>query len=203
MSVTLVIIALTCLVSFLCFNNQEQFHKLKFIPYNVIHKKQYYRIISHALVHANFPHLLVNMFVLFSFGNAVESTFSRMWGQNGKLYFILLYLTGTVISCLAALFKHKNNIYYSAVGASGAVAAVVSSFIIFYPWNKLYLFLAIPIPAIVFGALYVAYSWYMSKRGNSIVAHDAHLIGTIWGFLFPILLDSKVATIFITNLLNF
>ncbi|MFV0483507.1 MAG: rhomboid family intramembrane serine protease [Bacteroidales bacterium] len=203
MSTTLLIVIITGITSFLALDNRELFYKLRLSPYDIIHKKQYYRVLSHALLHANFPHLLVNMFVLYSFGGAVENIYSEMWGQSGKIYFILLYITGAIVSCLPALLKHKNNIYYSAVGASGAVAAVVSSFIIFYPWQKLYLFLLIPIPAIIFGVIYVAYSWYMAKRDSSLIAHDAHLAGTIWGFLFPILLDSKVTTIFIANLLNF
>ncbi|MFV0507569.1 MAG: rhomboid family intramembrane serine protease [Bacteroidales bacterium] len=201
MSVTLVIIAITCIMSFMAFNNVQLFYRCKFLPYDIIHKKQYYRVLSHVLLHANGSHLLVNMFVLYSFGKAVETSFANIWGQSGIIYFIILYITGAIVSSTPALFKHKNNIYYSAVGASGAVAAVVSSYIILYPWSKLYLFFAIPIPAIIFGVLYVGFSWYMSKRDKSLVAHDAHLIGSLWGFIFPVLLDSRIAINFIHSLL--
>jgi len=90
-------------------------------------------------------HLLINMFVLYFFGRAVESYFGYFFGNRSVLYFIVLYTGGMLISNLWGLVKHKNNYYYNAVGASGAVSAVLFTFIFLNPLEKLYLFAIIPV----------------------------------------------------------
>jgi membrane associated rhomboid family serine protease len=103
---------------------------------------------------------------------------------------------------LFSIFKHKNNPYYSAVGASGAVMAVVFTTIFFDPWNKLWFFGVIPIPGIVFGILYLAYSVYMGKKNADNIGHDAHFTGAIFGFIFPILINFQLVSIFLDKLLS-
>ena len=90
--------------------------------------------------------------------------------------------------------------YYSAIGASGAVMAVVFTSIFFDPWNKLYFFGLIPIPGIVFGALYLAYSWYMSKQNKDNIGHDAHFFGAIFGLVYPVIIDPSLLHHFISKL---
>jgi membrane associated rhomboid family serine protease len=193
MSVTLIIIAVTVIVSFLAFNNHEIFRRLAFNAYDIKHFKNSYRFLSYALIHADWIHLLVNMMVLYSFGRVVEQYYEILFGLKGFLYFILLYVGGTALSTLPSYGKHKDDYTYTAVGASGAVSAVVFASILFDPLSKIYIFLIpIGIPAIVFGILYLVYSAYMGKKNIDNVGHDAHFWGAVFGFVFTIILKPEL-----------
>jgi membrane associated rhomboid family serine protease len=111
-----------------------------------------------------------------------------------------LYFGGLIISNAYALFKHRNNYYYNAVGASGAVSAVLFAAIFFEPWQNIYFFAVLPIPGIVFAALYLIYSYYMSRKQQDQIAHDAHFLGALFGFIFPVLLNGRLFERFIDKL---
>ena len=147
---------------------------------------QKYRVITHAFIHAGWMHLFINMFVLWQFGMVVENEFVSLFGSAGYLYYIALYFGAVVVATLPSLKKHRDNPQYRAVGASGAVAAVLFSYILIHPVNMLYLFLMIPIPAVVVGVLYL---WYENKMRNQDdnIAHDAHYYGAIFGFAATVL----------------
>ena len=200
--ITLILIGFTGLISFLAFQNSEFAEKLQFNAAKVVHQKQYYRLVSHAFIHASWAHLLVNMFVLYFFGKAIEQYFGYYFGNKATVYFLLLYFGGILASNIWSLIKHQNDYYYNAVGASGAVSALVFAFIFFNPWEKLYLFF-IPIPGIVFAVGYLFYSYQMSKNKNDNVAHDAHILGAIFGFVFPALLKPELFQQFIDKLFSF
>jgi membrane associated rhomboid family serine protease len=200
--ITYFIIGITALVSYIAFSNHQLMDKLQFNAAKVIHQKQYYRLLSHALLHASWTHLFVNMFVLFFFGTAVEHYFNYFFGRMGGAYFLLLYAGGTVFSNLYALYKHKNNYYYNAIGASGAVAAALFTFIFLNPWEKVYFFGIIPIPGIIFAGLYLLYSYQMSKKELDNVAHDAHFLGAIFGIIFPVILRPRLFDSFIEQLFS-
>ena len=203
---TIIIVILTSIISYLAFNNRELMQKLQFNSYQIWHKKEYYRLISHGFVHADWTHLIINMFVLFSFGMAVEGVLDQLqvngWIQFPILDYLLLYLTGIVISSLLSLYKHRDNMYYNAVGASGAVSAVVFLSIFFDPWSKIYFYGIIGIPGIILGIIYLGYSYYMGKKGKDLINHDAHIIGAVYGLVFPLLLDVELLDIFIYGLTN-
>jgi membrane associated rhomboid family serine protease len=200
--ITWIIIGVTAAVSFIAFQNHELMHKLQFNAAQVVHRKQYYRLVSHAFVHANWPHLIVNMLVLFFFGRNIEYYFSMFFGAKGSLYFVILYLGGILASNLWSLIKHQNNYYYNAVGASGAVSAVLFAFIFFDPWEKLYFFGILPIPGIVFGVGYLVYSYQMGKRKTDNVAHDAHFLGAVFGFILPVIFQPDLFGRFIDQLFS-
>lgn len=197
--ITYLIIGITALVSYLAFQNRALMEKLQFNAAQIIHRKQYYRLVSHAFVHTGWTHLIVNMLVLYFFGRNVEYYFSRydFFGERGTFFFILLYLGGMLVSNAWGLIKYKNDYYYNAVGASGAVSAVLFTFIFLDPWEMLYLFAIIPIPGILFGIGYLIYSYQMSKRQTDNVAHDAHFLGALFGFVFPVLLKPELFQRFI------
>lgn len=201
---TFIIIAITGVVSFLALSNKELMGKLLLSPYQVVHRKQWYRILSHALVHADFMHLLINMIVFLSFGLAVESLFKQLEANgvigSATFNFFTLYVGGVVISCLSTLRKHKDNFYYQGVGASGAVSAVVFSSIFFRPLDNLYIMGILPVPAIIFGVGYLVYSHYMSKKSGDNINHDAHFIGAVYGFIYPLLIDPKLIRVFLSQL---
>ncbi len=201
--ITYFIIGVTVVISYLAFQNSELSGKLQFNAAQIIHKKEYYRLISHAFIHANWSHLLVNMLVLFFFGRNIEAFFGYYFGRMSNAYFLLLYFGGILASNLWSLIKHQNNYYYNAVGASGAVSAILFASIFFQPWEPLYLFAIIPIPGILFALGYLFYSYQMSKKQNDNVAHDAHFLGAVFGFVFPILLKPNLFDKFIDNLFSF
>jgi membrane associated rhomboid family serine protease len=177
---------------------------MQFNPYQVYHRKEYYRLISHGFVHADWVHLIVNMIVLYSFGSAVENYFGQLevlgMMKYGKVWFTFMYLAAIVVSSLTTLKKHKDHIFYNSVGASGGVSAILFCSIFFNPWAKLGLYFVIPMPAIIFGIGYLIYSQYMSRRNVDNVNHDAHFIGAVFGFLFPLLIKFDFIHIFIDQL---
>ena len=191
---TIFLIAITVIVSLLAFNNSTLFNRLTYLPFGIKYNHEGYRFFSYALVHADFVHLFVNMFVLYSFGSVVEYFYTGIFGLKGYLYFFLLYLGGIVLSVTPAYGKYKDNPAYSAVGASGAVSAVVFASIIFNPLAPIgILFIPFSVPAIIFGALYLFYSAYMSGKSVDNVGHDAHLWGAVFGIIFTIALKPLLA----------
>ena len=203
MSVTIIIIAVTVLVSLMAFNNREIFRRLAFNAYDIKHFKNSYRFLSYALIHADWIHLFINMMVLYSFGRVVEEYYVMLFGVKGILYFILLYVGGTALSTLPSYGKHKDDYSYTAVGASGAVSAVVFAFILFDPMGKLTLFpIPIGIPAIIFGVGYLIYSAYMGKKNIDNVGHDAHFWGAVFGFLFTIVIKPELIVRFYSIVSN-
>lgn len=197
---TIILIAITVAVSYAAFKSPKLMDQLQFNASKIYYKKEYHRLITHAFVHANWEHLFVNMIVLFSFGSAIEAYFKYNFGNREILDYVLLYFGGILVSNIYALIKHRNNFFYNSVGASGAVAAVLFASIFFDPWNMIYFFGILPIPGIVFAALYLVYSYQMSVKQKDNVAHDAHFLGALYGFIFPILLNPQLFETFLDKL---
>lgn len=204
---TFILIFITAVVSISCFRNQPLFEKLALIPYRVTHHREWYRVLSHVFVHGDYIHLAVNLLVLLSFGGYLERILKayQQMGQisNSYLTYLLLYFGGTIAASVHDLITRRDDPYYSSIGASGAVSAVIFTTIFFNPWNKLYLFGILPIPGIVFGLMYVIYSHYMGQRGGDGINHYAHLYGALFGFVFPLLIDPHSITVFWNNLMHF
>lgn len=197
---TIILIVITVAVSFAAFKSPKLMDQLQFNASKIYHKKEYHRLITHAFVHANWEHLFVNMIVLFSFGRAIEMYFKYNFGNKFIQYYILLYFGGILVSNIYAMIKHRNNYFYNSVGASGAVSAVLFAAIFFDPWNSIYFFGILPIPGIVFAVLYLIYSYQMSTKQKDNVAHDAHFLGALFGFIFPILLNPMLFEEFLDKL---
>lgn len=177
--ITYSIIAITVVVSLIVFNNHDLKYKLLFYPYGMNAPKEYYRFISHGFIHADYIHLFFNMFTLYSFGRIVE----------GKLFnkpqYIIFYLSALAASSIFDFIKNRNYSGYAALGASGAVSAVVFATLIFSPWEAgVALFGIIELPNIVFAGLYIYYCIYMAKKGGDNIGHNAHLWGSLYGFAF-------------------
>lgn len=187
---TFFFIGITVLISLLAFNNPSLLDRLKFNAWMIKHRREVWRFFTYGLVHAGWGHLMINMFVFYSFGGFVEAVFRNTYGMKGFFYFLLLYAGGIVFSVLFDFGKYRENIYYNAVGASGAVSAIVFSSIIINPTGTIFLLLLpIPIPSFVFGILYLVYSYYMAKRGQDNVGHSAHFWGAVYGIVFTIAIN--------------
>ena len=197
---TYLIIIVTVIVSIACFSNENLFRRLAYSPYRIIHYREWHRIITHGFVHADWMHLIVNMFTFLSFGVYVEKWFASMGFGNAS--FLLLYFGGMIAASLYDLWKYRNNQYYSSIGASGAVSAVLFTAIFLDPWSKILLFAVIPIPGIIFGLLYLFYCQYMAKRGEGNINHNAHFYGAVYGFVFPVLMEPDLFHVFIQQLLD-
>ncbi len=200
---TIVIVIITAIVSVVAFNNRTVYFRLLFNAYQIRYDRQYWRFLSYAFVHAGWGHLLINMLVLYSFGANVESHFASYFGATkGGAYFVMLYVFGILFSTLVDYGRYKDDYNYNAVGASGAVNAVLFASILLAPLSRLIIFpIPIPIPAWIFGLLYLGYSVYMSKRGNDNIGHSAHFWGALFGLLFTFMLMRQDIIAFYSNLL--
>jgi len=193
MTITFIIIIATSIISFNAFSNVVLFDRLKFNAYQIANSGEKWRFFSYALVHSGWMHLIINMYVLYSFGGVVEQTFNSFFGAIGSLYYILLYVGGVLFSTLFDFGKHKDDYYYNAVGASGAVAAVVFASILVYPSGSLFIFpIPFPLPSWLFGIAFLVYSAYMGKRGSDNIGHFAHFWGAIFGIILTVILVPNV-----------
>lgn len=197
--ITYILIGVTSILSYICFSNRELFMKLAFQPYMIVRQRQWYRFISHGFIHADAGHLLVNMFTFWSFGVVIEKTFRYMGAS--PLAFLLLYFGGMIVASLYDFIKRRDDYYYVSIGASGAVSAVLFSYILFHPLGLIYFFAVLPVPAVLFGVLYLWYCQYMAKRANDNINHHAHLYGAIFGFLFPLLIEPRLIIAFVNQLM--
>jgi len=199
--VTLFILAVTILVSVGALLNGIVLHRLQFNAYAVQHHREWWRFFTYGLVHADWVHLLVNMYVLYSFGAVVEMLYRYHFDVKGTFYYVFLYIGGILFSVLYDFGKHKDDPYYNAVGASGAVSAVVFASIILYPGGKISLFfIPIGIPSALFGILYLVYSAYMARRGKDNIGHNAHFWGAVFGAVFTIVLKPSLFPAFLNSL---
>jgi membrane associated rhomboid family serine protease len=197
LSLSLIIIIVTCIISIMSFNRPGEIDKLSMWPYMVKEHKQYYRFITAGLVHADYMHLGFNMLTMWFFGKFIEMAFQDLFG--GKIYFLVFYVLALIVSDIPSYFRHRNNYSYRSIGASGAVSAVVFAFILFQPWAKIVVFV-IPMPAILYGALFLGYSVYMSRRGGDGINHDAHFWGAVFGIVFPLVIRPQLAEYFIQQI---
>ncbi len=203
--ITYIIIIITVFVSITSMENQTLKNKLMFNAYMISKRKEWWRFFSNGLIHADWMHLIFNMYALYIFGTGVgvESIYKdeNVYGEKGTLFFILLYVGGLVMSSLYSYEKNKNNIYYNSLGASGAVSAVIFAFIILNPTARMGLmFIPIRLPAYIFGLIMLGFEHYLSKRGNTGIAHDAHFWGAVYGALLTIILKPELFTNFINQI---
>lgn len=193
MSITLCIVILTALVSYLAFQNENLVRRTIFSPYLITKHNDWFRFISSGFIHANWPHLLFNMLALYSFGEMLEKGYLPMYfHSNSRLIFLAIYFLGMITADISTFIKYRNSPSYASLGASGAVSAVVFASILFDPLPEgggiIILPIPFPVPPVIFGILYLLYSAYMARQSRDNINHDAHLYGALFGFVFPIIL---------------
>ncbi|MBL7744965.1 MAG: rhomboid family intramembrane serine protease [Chitinophagaceae bacterium] len=219
MSVTLLLIIITCIISFTSFNNQKLVDQLIFYP-PAVKRGQWYRFFSCGLIHADIGHLLFNMFALYVFGEGrvntpygpvyagVEFQFVEVFGKMGKLVYLAMYILALGASLIPTYAKNKNNYYYKSLGASGAVSAVVFASILFRPLAGMGLFfIPIYIAGFLFGIIYLLVSNWMEKKGGDNINHSAHIFGAVFGLGFTIIVcmafrDYPVLSLFVEQIKN-
>ena len=186
--VTVFLILITSLASILCFIGKLDANKLLFHAYSVWHRKEWHRMLTYGLVHGSWGHLFFNMLTLFFFGRVVEQYFTLSFGSvAGVILYVVLYVTAIAVSSIWDLIKYRDDWNYSAVGASGAVSAILFASILFEPKMGIYIYLIpIPVPGYIFAPLYLLYCWFMARRNKDNIGHSAHFWGAVYGLLFPL-----------------
>ena len=197
--ITLLLIAVTSLVSWLAFSNRKLADRLILWPPAVDRHRQYDRLVTYGFIHADFAHLLFNMVTLFFFGRLIEQIMLRVTG-NWWTY-PLFYVAALVVSILPSYLKNQKNPNYLSLGASGAVSAVLFAFILISPWSLIFVFF-IPAPAILYAVFYVGYSIWMDRKGGDRINHSAHLAGAAFGVMFMLAMEPRLMQVFLEQLLN-
>ncbi|WP_293301061.1 rhomboid family intramembrane serine protease [Pedobacter sp. UBA4863] len=187
-----IIFVFTLITSIYAFNNTDLFGKFMLHPYSVAKGNKLYTFITSGLIHADWMHLFFNMFTFFFFAFQLEVLI-------GHWQFALLYIVSLILSDIPTAIRHKNDYRYSSLGASGAISAVLFSYILFKPLSIIGV-MFIPMPAIVFGVLYLIYCMYMSKNSRDSINHDAHFFGALTGLILTVILVQGVIPHFIAEL---
>ena len=197
MSVTWIIIGVTCLVSFFAFNDRTLMNRLILWPPAVQRDGQYWRLLTHGLIHQDGMHLLLNMLTLYFFGPAIERVLGALAGPWAYPTF---YIAALVVSILPWQHANRHRSDTASLGASGAVSGVLFAYILFDPWATLLLFFVVPAPAIVLAIAYVAYSIYMDRQNTDKINHSAHLWGAAFGVAFILVVEPNVFGHFLERL---
>jgi len=183
--VLIVIILANVILSIKGFNDRSFFEKYKF-QIGPVKRGEKIRLFSSAFLHVDYIHLLLNMYVLYIFAPIIIN-------HLGELKFVVLYVGSLFTGSFLSLKYHKNEAYYSAVGASGAVAGIIYAAILLQPNMSLFMFpLPIPIPAYIFGIGYLLYSVYGMKKQLGNVGHAAHIGGAIGGYGLMLLVYPQI-----------
>lgn len=196
--VTILLLALNGLVSgYALLVDVSVIDRFAFRPERILKHGEYQRLITAGFVHVGIAHFAFNMITLYFFGPPLE----RLFGPG---LFLVLYFGSELAAHGLSLVLNRDDPHYSAIGASGAVSGVVFSFCLFQPFTMLYVFFAIPMPAILFAVLYVVGSIYaMRREGEEAgtmgggIAHEAHLGGAIGGLLLTIILEPRALPTFV------
>lgn len=178
---TLIIIAVTCLISIMAFSNHNLFDRFKFSTYAILQHNQWDRIVTSAFLHADWSHLLFNMLTLYFFGPHVTA-------KVGVFGFLLIYFAAIIIGNLLTLFLQRRDSGYTAIGASGGVCGILFATIAINPGIGIYImFIPIAIPGWIFAIAYLAYSIFGMRNSWGNIGHSAHLGGALAGFIIAIL----------------
>ena len=192
---TFLLLLLNILVAvYVYFFDAAVLQRWAFRPHAVAKEREWGRWVTAGFVHVGLAHLAFNMITLFFFGPFIE-------GAIGSWRFLVLYFGAELAANALTYWRYRTNPAYSAAGASGAISGVVFAFVLFRPWEPIYLFLIpVGIPALLFAFGYVALSIYAAKQGGGRVAHEAHLGGALGGIALTVLLYPAVVGIFLRQM---
>lgn len=190
-----IIFLFTIITSIYAFNDHALYGKFMLHPYSVSRRYKLYTLITSGLIHADWMHLIFNMMTFYFFAFPLEAMIGS-W-QFGAVYFLAL-----VLSDIPSVIKHKNDMWYTSLGASGAISGVLFSYILFQPFSSMMIFpIPIPIWAIIFGPLYLIYCVYASKQSRDNINHDAHFFGALAGMIVTVLVVPGVIPHFLEQIL--
>ncbi|MDX1904813.1 MAG: rhomboid family intramembrane serine protease [Thermonemataceae bacterium] len=193
--ITYIIIGATVVTSLLAWQQPKLLNQWIFYPYAIRKNKEWLRFLTSGFIHSDYMHLIFNMISLFFLGKYAEFGFMERFGVDSYiLVYVFFYLSAIIVSDIPTFFKQSKNPHYRALGASGAVSAVVFATILMEPGMRLRVFpIPFPIPGVVYALLYIFYSAYMAKNARDNIGHDAHLYGSLYGLAFVgVLMPDKI-----------
>lgn len=180
MYLTILLILITCIVSYMGISNKLLISQYAFSVDKVQRQKEYYRFVTSGFLHVDYLHLIINMIVLYGFGHSIELSF-------GFFYFLLIYFSSMIGGNLLALFIHKHSPAYTSVGASGAISGLVFTMIAYQPNLRILI-----IPAWLFGIAYVLLTIYAIRAQRTDVGHAAHLGGALIGMIVSLTIYPQI-----------
>jgi len=181
---TLILVVVTGIVTLLAFNKPALRERLLFRPRAILVDGEWHRLLSSALIHADWMHVIFNLMALHSFGQSVEMRY-------GPWVLLFLYCMSVLGGSLLSLLIHRNH-EYAALGASGGVCGVMFGSIFLVPGTAVGLFLIpIPIPGPIFALLYLVGTFIALRKGGGNIGHDAHFGGATVGLLLTLLIDPR------------
>lgn len=194
MSITIILIAITVIISIAGFRSEKIMSDLIFYPPAISNRKQYYRFITCGFLHADIGHLFFNMYALYLFGQGTEQIFMALFGDSGKIYYVIMYVLALIVCLIPSYLRNLSNPDYRSLGASGAVSAVAFAYIFFNPLQGVGLiFIPIFIPGFLFGIIYLIVSYVLDIKGGGRINHSAHIWGALFGILFLIVTSNYFA----------
>lgn len=206
----LILLGLTVAISAYAWSNERLLNSWIMWPYVMARKGgQWYRFLTSGFLHADWSHLLFNMFALYSFSSVVLTTLAGEFGVGpGIGLFLLLYLGGIILSDVPTYFRHRDDSDYRSLGASGGVSSIVFASIVIFPvapgGGGIIIFpIPFPIQPFLFGFIYLAYSYYMGRRRGDNINHDAHFYGALYGVLLTLVLLPSSAPSFVAQVKQF
>ncbi len=182
--ILVIIIAVTCVISYVGFQQPEFFQKYKFEVGAIQRRKEYIRLLSAGFLHGDFLHLFFNMYTLYIFAPIALIGF-HTYG------FLIVYFGSMILGNLFCLYHYRNVPFYSAIGASGGVSGILFAAVALAP-NQIQIWF---IPGFLFGAIYFGYSVYMmlNPRMNDNIGHAAHLGGAFFGLVYAVIAYPEMA----------
>ena len=187
---TFVLIAANVIASMIAFSNPRFMEQNLFHVGPILQGREWHRIVTSGFLHGGFFHLLINMYVLYGFGRLLE--YPNVLGTGG---FLIVYGAALLGGSFWSLLENRRKPDYRALGASGATSGIILSVCLFAPFATLILFV-IPMPAVVFGVVFIVLSAILAQRENKVIGHEAHLGGALSGLIATMLVRPDALSIF-------
>ncbi len=204
LSITVVLIIITAICSYLGINNAAFMDRCMFVPYKIKRQNQWDRFITSGFIHKDYIHLLFNMFTFYFFGGVVEQLLIYRFGLiPGGLIYVIFYILGIIISDIPTYLKNKDNSYYRALGASGGTAATVFASIIILPLSDICLFGIVCLPGFALGILFLIYSAVQARKDSDGINHDAHFYGAVFGIAVILIIFPQSGANFIQEIISY
>jgi membrane associated rhomboid family serine protease len=196
------IFAATLIASLLTFSRPQEHRNLMLHPYSVARGRKLYTVLTSGFVHADLAHLIFNMVTFYFFAFPLELYMRVLAGGNilGHIIFGVVYIVSMILADIYSIFRHKNNAAYFSLGASGAISAVLFSYILFNPGSNISVFMLPSMPAPLFALLYIGFTWYASRKQFDNINHDAHLWGAVAGIVLTLVFFPHVGPMFIDQI---